>query len=97
MKPQGKMKHFRIRKPRDLDGNPVPDGAVVAEGVIFSSGKCVMEWLHANASVVVFDSLQKLEAVQGHLETYNIEVPQNFDQSFPPSTPRLKLCETAEP
>ena len=38
----------------------------VAEGVCFSSGKCVISWLSSTPSLGIFDSVDELLAVHGH-------------------------------
>jgi hypothetical protein len=51
---------------RHLDVNGCSGRGIVAEGVIFSNGKCVMQWLHEIASVAMFDSVSDLMAIHGH-------------------------------
>lgn len=51
---------------RNSDVNGFSGCGIVAEGVIFSSGKCVMQWLHEIASVATFDSVADLLAIHGH-------------------------------
>ncbi len=39
---------------------------LVAEGVQFSSGKCVITWLTRTPSVAVYENISDVEAVHGH-------------------------------
>lgn len=58
------MKAFYVRRDEDIHGNS--GIGVVAEGVIFDSGKAVLQWLNPIASVVMFDSIDHVEAIHGH-------------------------------
>ena len=58
------MTIFHVRRDEDLHGNT--GTGIVAEGVILTSGKAVMQWLDKVASVVVFDSIEQVEAIHGH-------------------------------
>ena len=58
------MKLFYVRRDEDVHGNT--GTGVVAEGVVLSSGKAVLQWLDKVASVVVFDSIEQVEAIHGH-------------------------------
>ncbi|MCC7368260.1 MAG: hypothetical protein IT306_07555 [Chloroflexi bacterium] len=51
---------------RDEDVSGVSGTGVVAEGVVFSSGKVVMSWCSEYASVTIFDNVEDLEKVHGH-------------------------------
>ncbi len=63
-RPSGEMKQFYLRRNEDVSGNT--GIGIVAEGVILSSGKAVMQWLDPLTSVVIFDSIEHLEAIHGH-------------------------------
>jgi hypothetical protein len=58
------MRAFRLMRHEDASG--VSGTGVVAEGVIFKSGRCVMTWLTAVASICVYESIEDLEAIHGH-------------------------------
>jgi hypothetical protein len=51
---------------RDEDPSGVSGTGYVAEGVQFSSGKCVLAWTVAVQSVAVYDSMTDLVAIHGH-------------------------------
>ncbi len=61
---QSRVINFHVLRHEDLHGNS--GCGIVAEGVIFSNGKCVMQWLHAVSSIATFDSLSDLLAIHGH-------------------------------
>ena len=63
------MSYFEIKTFvlwRRADETGVSGTGVVAEGVLFSTGKCVLAWLTEYKSVAVYDSLEELEAIHGH-------------------------------
>jgi hypothetical protein len=47
----------------------IRDDKIVAHGVQFNSGKCVVNWTGEHCSVVVWDSLESLMAINGHSNT----------------------------
>jgi hypothetical protein len=51
---------------RDHDPSGVSGTGVVAEGIIFDSGKAVLSWMRVTSSVGIYDSITVLEAVHGH-------------------------------
>lgn len=55
---------FYVFRNVDINGNS--GNGIVAEGVIFSNGKCVMQWLHDISSVAFFNSVNDLMAIHGH-------------------------------
>lgn len=58
------MKRFELHREVDVSG--ISGTGVVAEGILFSSGRVVLEWLGATPSVVVWNSLDDAMAVHGH-------------------------------
>lgn len=58
------MKTFYLRRSQDDTG--VSGIGIVAEGVQFSNGKCVLSWLSGLTSVAVYDDIETLEKVHGH-------------------------------
>lgn len=55
------MKLFQLNRIRDISG--VSGTGIVAEGVEFSNGKCVMSWLTGHQSIIVYDDMKTLVAV----------------------------------
>ncbi len=58
------MEPFRLIRKTDFGG--VSGVSVVANGVLFDSGKAVLCWLGKISSVVVYDSMSDLENVVCH-------------------------------
>ena len=51
---------------RNEDETGVSGTGIVAEGVQFASGKCVLTWLTEFSSVAVYDGIGDLLAIHGH-------------------------------
>jgi hypothetical protein len=61
------MKNFRrFVLFRNEDETGVSGTGIVAEGIQFSSGKCVISWLSSTPSIEVYDTVDELERVHGH-------------------------------
>lgn len=58
------MKTFYLN--RKVDKSGISGTGLVAEGVEFSNGKCVLCWMTKNSSLGVYDSIEILMAVHGH-------------------------------
>ena len=58
------MRRFVLNRIEDESG--VSGTGIVAEGVQFSTGKCVMGWLTSVSSIAVYDSIEELEFIHGH-------------------------------
>ena len=58
------MKRFVLKRNEDESG--ISGEGIVAEGVVFSSGKCAMHWLTDTTSVALYDSIEDLENIHGH-------------------------------
>jgi hypothetical protein len=58
------VRRFRLLRIEDVSG--VSGTGVVAEGVIFSTGKVVLSWCSEYHSVAVYDSAADLLAIHGH-------------------------------
>ena len=58
------MRRFLLIRDEDVSG--VSGTGVVAEGVVFSTGKVVLSWCSRYRSVTVYDSVGDLETVHGH-------------------------------
>lgn len=65
------MKAFVLVRTEDESG--VSGTGVVAEGVQFSSGKCVIAWVTEFRSVAVYDSIEDIVAIHGHNGKTTIE------------------------
>lgn len=51
---------------RDEDESGVSGTGVVAQGVEFSDGTCVLHWMTDYRSTAVYRNLEELEAIHGH-------------------------------
>ena len=58
------MRTFQLH--RDEDASGISGTGVIAEGVQFSTGRCLMAWLTTYRSIAVYDSIEDLEAIHGH-------------------------------
>ena len=58
------IKHFYLQRNEDVSGKS--GTGIVARGVIFESGKIIMEWRTYTHSLSIFDSLENLIEVHGH-------------------------------
>lgn len=57
-------RRFELCRLDDVSG--VSGTGTVAEGVCFSTGKCVIEWLSRTPSLGIFDSVEELLTIHGH-------------------------------
>ena len=62
--PQYPWRAFNLVRDEDVSG--VSGTGIVAEGIQFSTGKCVLAWVTQYRSIAVYDSIQELEAIHGH-------------------------------
>ncbi len=51
---------------RDVDETGVSGTGIVAHGVIFRSGRVVMEWLRPPCSIGMYGSMQEMIQIHGH-------------------------------
>lgn len=58
------MRRFKLHRDRDVSG--VSGTGIVAEGVVFSDGTCVVRWGGARRSTVVWNSIDDVQAIHGH-------------------------------
>jgi hypothetical protein len=58
------MRRFHFLRLEDASG--VSGCGKVAEGVIFSNGKVVIEWLSSHSSTNCYDSINDVELIHGH-------------------------------
>jgi hypothetical protein len=89
------MRGFRLVRRRDISG--VSGTGVVAEGVLFDSGKVVLSWCSEIPSVTVYDSLEHLELVHGHSGATVIRWLPAQPSQRPLRRIRRRLSRRAEP
>ena len=58
------MKRFHLH--RSVDESGVSGIGLVAEGVCFSNGRCVISWLTRTSSIAVYDNIDDVETIHGH-------------------------------
>lgn len=58
------MRRFVLIRSEDVTG--ISGIGMVAEGVQFHDGKCVMAWRSKHRSISVYTSIEDLEAIHGH-------------------------------
>ena len=58
------MRKFHLWRIEDESG--VSGTGIVAEGVEFADGQCVMSWLTRYHSIAVYPSAAELEQIHGH-------------------------------
>lgn len=58
------MQRFELHRREDVSGSS--GIGVVAQGVIFSDGRCVMRWLVEPHSTGLYDSPEDLLRIHGH-------------------------------
>lgn len=63
-KKENNMKLFEFR--REVDSSGVSGTGVVAQDVIFSNGKCAVNWLTEHSSIIIYDSIEDVIAIHGH-------------------------------
>lgn len=65
------MRRFLLIRDEDVTG--VSGTGLIAEGVTFTTGRVVVHWLGRYQSIVIWDSVASLLAVNGHGEKTYIE------------------------
>lgn len=73
------MKLFYLLRHQDVNGQS--GTGVVAEGVIFDSGRCAMTWLSEIQTVTVFDSIVEIGKLHSH-EGRTEVIVENKDERF---------------
>lgn len=65
------IRRFVLNRKEDKGG--VSGTGIVAEGVVFTNGKCIISWRTKFTSVAIYDDLATLEAIHGHGGSTKIE------------------------
>ena len=58
------LRVFQLQRDEDISG--VSGVGRVAVGVVFPSGKVVLEWMGADSTFEIFDKLDHVERIHGH-------------------------------
>ena len=71
-RPEGyKMRRFQTVRTEDKTG--VSGVGIVAEGVQFSDGVCVLRWLTERTSTAIYADINDLIAIHGHGGTTTVQ------------------------
>ena len=63
-KPRAALRVFQLMRDEDVSG--VSGVGRVAVGVVFPSGKVVLEWLGSDTTFGIYDKLDHVERIHGH-------------------------------
>lgn len=58
------MKQFKLNRLEDATG--ISGEGIIAEGIQFSDGRCVLRWLTEITSIGIYDSIDDVEFIHGH-------------------------------
>jgi len=58
------MRTFQLERKEDISG--ISGTGIVAEGVEFLDGTCVLSWLTKPNSIGIYHNIQELEEIHGH-------------------------------
>lgn len=57
---------FSFHLLREIDDSGISGTGVVAEGVEFSDGVCVLRWMTEISSTVMYQSIEDVKRIHGH-------------------------------
>jgi len=63
-KPTSGMRYFYLRRIEDESGTS--GTGIVAEGVEFTNGQCVLHWLTQFSSIAIYPTIKELINIHGH-------------------------------
>ena len=58
------FRRFIMNRSKDESG--ISGTGIVAEGLQFSSKKCVISWLSDTPSIEIYDSIEEVKRIHGH-------------------------------
>jgi hypothetical protein len=58
------FRRFVLNRSKDESG--ISGTGIVAEGLQFSSKKCVISWLSDTPSIEIYDSIEEVRRIHGH-------------------------------
>jgi len=65
------MRRFVLN--RLVDETGISGTGIVAEGIEFENGKCVLSWLTQPSSIVVHENMENVVKIHGHVGKTQIE------------------------
>ncbi len=77
-----KFEEFYLSREEDESG--VSGCGIVARGVKFPSGKCVLEWCTFHTSICIYENLESVLAIHGHHGKTKIIVGNPFEKKKAP-------------
>ncbi len=87
---------FRLM--RDEDKSGVSGVGFVAIGVVFPSGKVVLEWLGSHSTFGIYDSITHVERIHGHGgKTRVVFMRSATSDSYPAAVTRLPVTSRIVP
>ena len=68
---QSNMRRFVFNRAKDVSGTS--GTGIVAEGIEFSDGECIIRWLSPMSSKTTFFNAKAMEAIHGHSGATTVE------------------------
>lgn len=59
-----KLQQFYLLRTKDISG--VSGCGIIAQGVIFSSNRCVVEWKMPFMTITIFSNIEELKMIHSH-------------------------------
>lgn len=81
---------------RDVDESGISGTGIVAEGVEFDTGDCVLCWLTATSSIGVYKNIKAVKAIHGHGGLTKVRWFDEDDHPNHEADPEAVDGETAE-
>ena len=75
---------------RKEDASGISGTGKVAEGVEFSNGVCVVQWLTHTSSTNIYQNMKQVESIHGHGGSTKIVIVREFDDEMKPVRRRRK-------
>jgi hypothetical protein len=88
------MRRFTLHRNEDQGG--VSGTGIVAEGVQFTSGKCVLSWLTEFSSIAIYDNMATLEAIHGHGGRTEVHWEEEHHPTIPAGACAEEKCPTCQ-
>jgi hypothetical protein len=74
------MKMFILN--RLIDDSGVSGTGIIAEGVQFDDGRCVLRWKTSKSSIAIYNNIQDLKDIHGHGNHTIIIFKNDLDNSI---------------
>jgi hypothetical protein len=87
-KPRAALRVFQLMRDEDVSG--VSGVGRVAVGVVFPSGKVLLEWLGSDTTFGIYDKLDHVERIHGHGDKTRMDLgePAHLSSACVRMTPR---------